>query len=136
MLKPTERFHLGTYTATTFSEPTQATNTTSPNENANSQSVDLVLIGSVATAILAVLIITLILAIAVCKKVGKCHKNEVSTVGNETFGVTIQDTATHTEDVIYDYPIMFYQAAESIDTKQNEAYATKFNIKPRVGYAY
>ena len=92
------------------------------------------IIGVVVAALMVVTIITLTLALGFVKCM-KDHKNEVSMATNEAYGTELQDKTVYMEGDTYDYPSMDDQAKSSINTKQNEAYATSAEAKRCVAYA-
>ena len=107
---------------------------TPPNHSSNSLSN----IGQLVGIIVAVLVVAMIITLAVVLGFARCmklHKNAVSMTTNEAYGTTFQDTTVCMEGDTYDYPSMEDQAIKSIDTKQNEAYATSAEAKPCVAYA-
>ena len=93
------------------------------------------LITGVIVAVLVVAItITLTLILSFARYV-KLHKHEApTTVLNEDSSTGIQDTE-YTERDTGDYPSMDDQAMESINIKQNKAYATNVETKQCVAYA-
>ena len=76
----------------------------------------------VVMVVILVLIIIVVGAAILCMKVRQNHRNDkVATTSNEAYGA-IPDI--HIEEDTYDYPTMNYQVMDSINTTQNEAYAT------------
>ena len=80
----------------------------------------------VLLVIIFVLTITVVGATILCKKVRQNHRNDkVATTSNEAYGAI---PVIHIEDDTYDYPTMNYQDMDSINTTQNEAYATNTEV--------
>ena len=102
------------------------------NQNSNSYHSIIGLI--IVAALVVVIFITLavVLGFARCMKY---QKNEVPTITNEAYGTALQDTTVYMEGDTYDYPSMDDPPMKSINTKQNEAYATNAEAKRCVAYA-
>ena len=109
---------------------------TPPNHNCDSSSnhKNIIHVGIIVAALVVAIIVTLALVLGFVVFM-KIHKNKVPMVTNEAYGTGRKDTVVNPEKNGYDYPSMDDQAIKSIDTTQNEAYATNAEAKPCVAYA-
>ena len=95
-----------------------------------------VVIGTTITglAVILIVVLTVVVLFVVCMKVKRSHKNEIPMISNDAYAGQ-RNVITHRGDA-YDYPsiIMADQAMKSIDTEQNEAYATNAETKSNAAY--
>ena len=106
-----------------------------PNNKGISPTIIIAITVNIVVFFIVVTTLTLVVAIAVCTKVRKTQKNEVSATRNNASGNISQDVPTHFEQDIYDYPNMSLQTEDSMDIQQNTAYATTIETKPSEAYA-
>ena len=94
-----------------------------PNNEGSSSIIVIAVAVIIVVFFVVIATLILVLAVAVCVKVKKTHKDEVTMARNDAYGTILSDLTADIEQDTYDYPNMSLQTGDSMDIQQNTAYA-------------